>query len=212
MQKYGNISLQPKNDLDDLHAKFGHTNYDKDLVLTYTEPTAQDVWELAMENNKYSVEDRIYYANKYDVIIANFVKEYSKRHVYTNDVRELVLYVHALVNYYIFKYKLKFNAARPFQLANKYNIPLYPVDLTTTGTPSYPSGHAGVYYAFYIIFNILDPHPNYEIIKDNGWDSRVISGVHFDQDNEAAKKIVDELFKHDNVLKEFIANNYKHYN
>lgn len=193
MLKYGNLSLQIQNTYNNLHTKFKDMDLDRDLTLTYRQPTKEEVMELYQETERYSKQERIATATHYDKISIHFIKEYSKRFNVTDKILDMIDDLKDIVNYYILKYKIKFNAARPFQLADHYDIPLYPVNLITTSTPSYPSGHAGLYYAFYLLFKRLDPDGDYRTIMMNGWNSRVISGIHFEQDNIAAKIIVDAI-------------------
>ena len=194
--KYGNISLQAIKEYNDSHYYYKHLNYDKNLKLTYVEPTQKEVQELANKNDRYSEQYRIDIATKYDETYTHFLNEFKKRNKITDKVKRIVNNLGKLCNYYVTKYKLKFNAARPFQLANKYNIELYPVALSTTHTPSYPSGHAAHFHAYYLLFTQLDPNGNYKKIRDKGLNSRIISGVHFEQDNEASIAIVNELFNY----------------
>lgn len=202
---YGNPDLKNYEKHLELEKKFINKNFDKDLNLTYSEPTKQDIINLFNLYNSFPNNFKIKIANYYDDPISVFKNKFFKNNPNITNcaIDKYINYINEIINYYIFKYKLKFNAPRPFQLANKYNIPIYPVALITTHTPSYPSGHAALYHGLYKFFNNIDPYNNYEDILNNGLKSRIIAAVHFEQDNIASKKIIDEIFKNDPVLKNF---------
>lgn len=200
---YGNVSLEIINEYKYLSQLFSEFNYDKNFFLDYKEPTKQDVIDLYNLYNKYSSEDKIKIANLYDDPIKLYMNRYYKNNpnLTSNNIKDYVIYIKNIMNYYVLKYKFKFNAARPYQIANKYNIKLYPVELKSTFTPSYPSGHAILYYALNKFFNNIDKYNNYDDILHEGLKSRIISGIHFEQDNEASIKLCNYIINNNNNLK-----------
>tara|TARA_B100000886_G_C20409108_1_gene486183 strand:- start:1228 stop:1845 length:618 start_codon:yes stop_codon:yes gene_type:complete len=203
---YGNISLEILNKYIESKNEFEFTDFDKNLNLDYNEPDKNEVLKLYNIYSNVSNDKKIELAKYYDDPTKIYMNKFFKNnpHIVDSNINKYCKYIQSITRFYIMKYKLKFNAARPFQLGNLYNIDIYPVELLTSQTPSYPSGHAGVYYALFKFFTKIDPTNNYEDIFKNGLNSRVVSGIHFEQDNEAAIKIMNEIFKNDPNLKKFI--------
>ena len=203
--EYGNITLSIYNEYKNLNKMFENTNYDKNLVLNYNEPNKEDVEKLFFFYNSVDENYKVKIAKDYDDPEKLFLKRFldNNQNYTENIINKYIIYIKKVCNYYVMKYKLKFNAARPFQLANKYKINLYPVGLLSANTPSYPSGHAALYYSFYKFFSKIDPDNNYEDILHLGLKSRIISAIHFEQDNIASQKIVEQIFLNDLNLKMF---------
>lgn len=202
---YGNVSLQVINKYNDLTSKFYHMNYDKNINIEYNEPTVYDIINLNNYCNQYDNNYRIKIAKLYDNPKELFINRYvsNNNNVVNSQLIKYIDYINDVCNYYVLKYKIKFNAARPYQLANKFNIDLYPVGLNTVHTPSYPSGHAMLYNAYYKFFSKIDNYSIYDDIKENGLQSRIIGGIHFQQDNDASEILVEEIFKNDPNLIQF---------
>ena len=202
---YGNMSLQLINEFEKLKLKFDNTNYDKNINLEYNEPSIYDIIKLNNYCNQYDDETRINIAEEYDNPTDIFINRYisNNQNTIVNQIDKYLDYILDICNYYVLKYKIKFNAPRPFQLAHKFKVDLYPVGLNTVHTPSYPSGHAMLYCAYYKFFSTIDKYSNYDDIIYNGLQSRIIGGIHFQQDNEASEILVEEIFKNDPNLKIF---------
>lgn len=202
---YGNMSLQLINEFEKLKLKFDNTNYDKNINLEYNEPSIYDIIKLNNYCNQYDDETRINIAKEYDNPKDIFINRYisNNQNTIVNQIDKYLDYILDICNYYVLKYKIKFNAPRPFQLAHKFKVDLYPVGLNTVHTPSYPSGHAMLYCAYYKFFSTIDKYSNYDDIIYNGLQSRIIGGIHFQQDNEASEILVEEIFKNDPNLKIF---------
>lgn len=201
---YGNISLELKNDYDKLEnivKNLKIENILNNFDLDYKEPTIDDLKELYKISNNFTDQEKINIGKKYDNIDNHFIKLYYKFNKYNSITHKQIIQdmniLTTICNYFILKYKIDINAARPFQLANKYSMPLYPVNLPTTTSGSFPSGHTGLYYAFYLYFSNLDfkNTDKYFKLYYNGAMSRIIAGIHFKQDNEASIKLINEIFK-----------------
>lgn len=96
-----------------------------------------------------------------------------------------------------FVLKDHFNYPRPFQSANYYNKPLYPLINTDSSSASYPSGHSLESHILCIL--LAKKHPNLEVelmqLADRISKSRVWSGVHYDFDDEQGRKIAFQIIE-----------------
>lgn len=176
--------------------------------LDYKEQNKEDIINLINIMKNYTIHDQINIANKYDNIIENFLERYYSNKFFDNNNYKIILnnvnHIRNIVNYFLLKYKMHHNAPRPFQVANFYNEPLHPVNLLSSNTPTFPSGHSSLYYAYYLYFSKIDNNNNYNDILNNGRRSRIISGLHFIQDDCAAIKLVNEIFNNCNELKQYL--------
>jgi hypothetical protein len=88
------------------------------------------------------------------------------------------------------------NRARPAQLAKYYGLELDIIHTKTHRTPSYPSGHMA--YGCLVASILADKYPEHSTlfweIADQCGMARVLQGVHFPGDNEAALKLVQQLY------------------
>lgn len=93
----------------------------------------------------------------------------------------------------LFYLKDKFNRARPYQIADVLNMPLYPIIRTDANSAAYPSGHTLDFLVILYHFGKIKPERSkelknfYEEIKK----IREISGVHYPSD----RKVSEYLFK-----------------
>lgn len=108
----------------------------------------------------------------------------------------------------IYNIKSFYNRPRPYQLAKYYNIPISIIITDTHDTAAYPSGHTVYSNLVANILNHMYPQiAKYEltsIVKQTGI-GRMMQGVHYPSDNEAAVVLSDYLF---NSLYPKIRNNY----
>lgn len=105
--------------------------------------------------------------------------------IYENIVSPLVDH---LKNYY--------NRARPFQLAELYNIKIDRIITKTHHTPSYPSGHTMYAGLISEILSSIYPEKKTifeDLVKKTAL-SRVLQGVHYPSDNEASIKIIKTIY------------------
>ena len=137
---YGNMSLQLINEFEKLKLKFDNTNYDKNINLEYNEPSIYDIIKLNNYCNQYDDETRINIAEEYDNPKDIFINHYilNNQNTIVNQLDKYLDYIQDICNYYVLKYKIKFNAPRPFQLAHKFKVDLYPVGLNTVPTWAKP--------------------------------------------------------------------------
>ena len=102
--------------------------------------------------------------------------------------------------------KYFYNRARPFQIAPYYDMYINRIITSSHHTASYPSGHT-MYAA--LASNILsEKYPKYkkdfEKIVSLCAEARILQGVHFASDNEAAIKIVNKIYPN---IKKYITEN-----
>ena len=101
-----------------------------------------------------------------------------------------------ILEQYTYALKSHFNRARPEQLAPYFNMELQILYTDTHDTPSYPSGHT--MYGALAAHILSDKYPEYrkeffELAKYCGL-ARILQGVHFPSDNEAAFKATAILY------------------
>jgi len=113
------------------------------------------------------------------------------------DVDEVIKSVLEDINSTIIKIKSKYQRPRPYQLAQKYKLKLFPYDSFSAHSPSYPSGHT--IQAIVILTIIGNKYPeSYRFCKQMMEDvgaSRVYLGHHYASDNEASVLIAREIMK-----------------
>lgn len=89
-----------------------------------------------------------------------------------------------------------YNRARPFQVAEYYNIKIDRLMTKTHHTPSYPSGHT--MYGALIAEILISLYPAKTDIFDQTTQkvglARVLQGVHYPSDNDASIKIVKKIY------------------
>ena len=92
--------------------------------------------------------------------------------------------------------KFFYNRARPFQIAEKLDIPLQRIITKTHHTASYPSGHT--MYAALAAEILKDEYPDhgskFEEQTARCAFARELQGVHYPSDNNASIKIVKTIF------------------
>jgi hypothetical protein len=89
-----------------------------------------------------------------------------------------------------------YNRARPFQVAEYYNININILFTKTHHTPSYPSGHT--MYGALISEILSDIYPSkkgvfLDLAKKVG-NARVLQGVHYQSDNDASIAIIQKIY------------------
>lgn len=92
--------------------------------------------------------------------------------------------------------KYFYNRARPEQIAALYDIQIDVITTETHQTPAYPSGHS--VYAYCLAHLCSDLFPNHKKqlfrIADRCGEARILQGVHYRSDIEAAKLLVSKLY------------------
>jgi acid phosphatase (class A) len=103
-----------------------------------------------------------------------------------------------IIEQYIYALKIYFNRARPYQLAQVYNINIDVMQTETHHTPSYPSGHT--MYAALAAHILTDIYPKFESkffqLAEQCGTARIIQGVHFPSDNKASFVATKALYQH----------------
>lgn len=120
--------------------------------------------------------------NKYNITFPNKLF----KNLY-NEIYDLVM---AIKQYH--------NRPRPYQLNNFYNINIDYITTDTHQTPSYPSGHTVyAYVAYYLIITLYKNIPKidlYNCVYKTGR-ARMMQGIHFQSDIDAALLLCDQLYK-----------------
>ena len=121
------------------------------------------------------------------------------------DVEEICSSIENDINPLIAKLKVSFNRPRPYQLANYYQLKLFPYESFTANSSSFPSGHT---LQAYVMLNVIgNTHPTHykfakSIIQDIA-ESRVNLGLHFPSDNDFAKEVGEKILKHKEFAKKY---------
>lgn len=90
-----------------------------------------------------------------------------------------------------------YNRPRPHQLADIYDIPINIIRTQTHLTPAYPSGHTAYAYLAYRLLKVVYsniPSSIYECVELTG-KARMLQGIHYKSDIDAAILLIDNLFK-----------------
>jgi len=121
------------------------------------------------------------------------------------DVEELIVDVVKDVQNLIYKLKFHHQRPRPYQLAQYFQLKLFPYNSFSAHTPSYPSGHT---IEAIVILNVIgNKYPTEyqyckELIEDIAY-SRIYLGLHFPSDNEGGREIAKAILKHPEFTKKY---------
>ena len=122
--------------------------------------------------------------------------EFTEEHNLTFDENLFFTSYYKCVSAIIDHLKFFYNRARPYQIAEQYNIDIDRIVTKTHKTPSYPSGHT--MYAALAASILIDDYPEHktklESLVDKCGAARVLQGVHYPSDNEASKKIIKTIY------------------
>lgn len=177
-----------------------------DMPLNNSELTREELNEVAegilllqdIENkdflNRYKAYDRS--------LIQTLVTIFKQKGI---DVQELCEEIFKDINPLIAKLKVHFNRPRPYQLANYYQLNLFPFNSYSANSGSFPSGHT---VQAYVMLNVIGSmHPTYykfaKSIIDDVAESRVNLGLHFPSDNDFAKEVGESILKHKDFAKKY---------
>lgn len=99
----------------------------------------------------------------------------------------------------LFYLKDVINRPRPYQLAQHYRIPLYPLIRTDAMTASYPSGHALVGFVMSKYYSRKYPHlsDSLKSLGEKVAKSREIVAIHYPSDTEVSRLISEIIFDND---------------
>jgi membrane-associated phospholipid phosphatase len=98
----------------------------------------------------------------------------------------------------ILKLKYHYNRPRPFQWAKENNVELNGVDLESSQSPSFPSGHAGQAVITALVLSELYPELE-EKLKDLAQEisySRNMAKVHYPSDTKVGKEVARDMFEY----------------
>jgi len=121
------------------------------------------------------------------------------------DAEPLCLEILEDINPLLAKLKVHFNRPRPYQLANYYQLKLFPFESTTAISASYPSGHT--LQAYVILSVIGNKYPTHYLyckkLAEDIAESRINLGLHYPSDNEFSIEIGDMILKHKGFAKKY---------
>lgn len=90
-----------------------------------------------------------------------------------------------------------YNRARPYQLGPKYGMEIKYIRTETHHTPAYPSGHTS--YGHLVSLILSEKYPEYakdfKTFSDQTGEARVLQGVHYPSDNDAAVKLTKNIWR-----------------
>lgn len=155
-------------------------------------PEAQhprDTRHIHVAQNRFEPEYRERYAHYYD---KNIIPKFCAEGECGPELLIKADKLHKTINQYVLALKHHFNHKRPHELEGSTIDPIY---LASAQTPSYPSGHAALYYGLYRLFSNKNPSLSHKYLElaQRGAHSRILAGVHFHQDNEASGELINIL-------------------
>jgi hypothetical protein len=121
------------------------------------------------------------------------------------DVEQLCLNIQDDINPLIAKLKVHFNRPRPYQLANYYQLKLFPFESYTSDSACFPSGHTTQAYVMLNVIGSMHPiHFKYckNIIEDIS-ESRKHLGLHYQSDNDFSFQVGESILKHKEFAKKY---------
>ena len=90
-----------------------------------------------------------------------------------------------------------YNRPRPYQLGPKYGMEIKYIRTETHHTPAYPSGHTS--YGHLVSLILSEKYPEYakdfKTFSDQTGEARVLQGVHYPSDNDAAVKLTNNIWR-----------------
>ena len=90
-----------------------------------------------------------------------------------------------------------YNRPRPYQLGPKYGMEIKYIRTETHNTPAYPSGHTA--YGNLVSLVLSEKYPEYakdfKVFSDQTGEARVLQGVHYPSDNDAAVKLTNNIWR-----------------
>ena len=90
-----------------------------------------------------------------------------------------------------------YNRPRPYQLGPKYGMEIKYIRTETHNTPAYPSGHTS--YGNLVSLVLSEKYPEYakefKVLSDQTGEARVLQGVHYPSDNDAAVKLTNNIWR-----------------
>jgi hypothetical protein len=90
-----------------------------------------------------------------------------------------------------------YNRPRPYQLGPKYGMEIKYIRTETHNTPAYPSGHTS--YGHLVSLVLSEKYPEYakefKVLSDQTGEARVLQGVHYPSDNDAAVKLTNNIWR-----------------
>jgi hypothetical protein len=194
--------LRKKGLVDDLFEKLKNA----DMPLNNSELTKEELNEVAEGILLLEDSENKVFLNRYKSydrsLIQTFVAIFKQKGI---DVQQVCEEIYLDINPLIAKLKVHFNRPRPYQLANYYQLKLFPFNSFSANSPSFPSGHT---VQAYVMLNVIGSmHPtHYKFAKsiiDDVAESRVNLGLHFPSDNDFAKEVGEQILKNKNFAKKY---------
>jgi hypothetical protein len=172
----------------------------KNPPLNSSQKTTNELTQvISLANNRIHKEiDLIYLVDKNPIkLFLPYINKYNIKFSYEN-FSNLYIYLRQMIK----DLKYFYNRARPFQLADFYNVKLDVIQTKTHHTPSYPSGHTAYAALAACILSEQRPEDSNYIwsLVDQCGLARILQGVHFNSDNRASIDFVQRVYP---LIKEF---------
>jgi hypothetical protein len=194
--------LSKKGLVDDLFEKLKNTEMplnDSELTKEELNEVAEGILLLEDAENEHFLKRYKSYDRS---LIQTIVSIFKQKGIDVEDVFEEIL---SDINPLIAKLKTHFNRPRPYQLANYYQLKLFPFDSFSSNSASFPSGHAVQAYVFMNVIGNLNPHL-YKFSKsiiDDVFESRINLGLHYSSDIDFSKEVGEKILKHKQFSKKY---------
>jgi len=195
---YGNPTIQQKikiensNFLDALFKKFQESPF----PVNNSDTTRAELNSLTAYLKQIVLPENKEYLDNYLIIDRNFgqaiINIFKHKEI---DLEDLVQNIIEDIQPLLIKLKFFYNRPRPFQLANNYNLKLFPFESKSSNSPSYPSGQ--VLMSSVILNVIREKHPEHEELCVNSLNmiiySRLYLGLNYQSDVDFALEISEEI-------------------
>jgi hypothetical protein len=194
--------LEKKGLVDDLFVKLK----DAPMPDNDSELTKEELNEIALGVSSMLEKDNEQFLKRYKSydrsVIQSIVSIMKQMKV---DVESLCLEISDDINPLLAKLKVHFNRPRPYQLANYYELKLFPFESVSALSASYPSGHTlQAHVILTVIGNKYPIHYMYcKKLAEDIAESRINLGLHYRSDNDFAYEIGDMILKHKEFAKKY---------
>lgn len=158
--------------------------------------TKQDLEEIIYVTQKRDSSD-IYLVYTVDREPLDLFQEFASKKDIALPRDKFKYYYNTYMDDIVTNTKNYYNRPRPKQLAQYLEKDIDVIETSTHDSPAYPSGHA--VYAYFAAHLFSDQYSRYKRdffkIADTCAYARILQGVHYREDNIAAKKLVSKIYR-----------------